>query len=422
MGIGRSKHNHSSSHSSVGEWLFAMFVFAGYYKADPRLEVIQSHIDITLLFLVLSFLVFLYRDIRSLSLLRLPHNSVNTSLLFLLLAACLFGGLLQTQSHQYGLDKAIRFVFITGWAFFGTLLFMTDILSIKRFSWAIVVISTAMTIDALLGYPGGAQFRFITAFGSNYIALARTGGIGLLTSVIFLLPAEQRRLMRLSLWVIAALQLWATLSAGAKGPVLAFILSLLFFFVMSVRVFPRFKVDRFALRLGVVTLITTVLIGLVGHKLFYTLEFRTKLLATELGDSALMRISLYRSAVNLWASSPILGGGTGQLSVAAAGEDIRLYPHNIILELGAETGFIGVLIFVILIGLALRKGLILLRSKERIVRIIGRYLFVAFCFVLLNAMVSGDINDNRLLFTFTGLLMTSSCYRRNAEHHRKSAF
>lgn len=35
----------------LGEWVFVCFLFAGYYKADPRLGFIQTHIDITLLFL-----------------------------------------------------------------------------------------------------------------------------------------------------------------------------------------------------------------------------------------------------------------------------------------------------------------------------------------------------------------------------------
>lgn len=50
--------------SSAREWLFALFLFAGYYKADPGLAFIQEHIDITALFLILSFCAFLYRVLK----------------------------------------------------------------------------------------------------------------------------------------------------------------------------------------------------------------------------------------------------------------------------------------------------------------------------------------------------------------------
>jgi hypothetical protein len=57
-------------------------------------------------------------------------------------------------------------------------------------------------------------------------------------------------LVRLSLWVMAALQFWAALSAGARGPVSALILAFLDFFALSARGFPRLRINRFALRLG----------------------------------------------------------------------------------------------------------------------------------------------------------------------------
>ena len=328
--------------------------------------------------------------------------------LFLLLAACLLGGLLYSQSREYGLDKALRFIFLTGWAFFGSALLISDFLSLRRFSWALVTISTVMAIDALLSYPGFGQVSFATAFGSNYIALARATGLGLLTTLVFLLPTERRLWVRLSLWVMAALHLWATLSAGARGPVLALILSLPFFFALSVRGFLRLRIDRFALRLGILALLATITLAVVGQEIFSTLVFRSRILVTEVDSSAATRLDLYQAALDHWARSPIWGGGTGQFAVAVTGEDIRWYPHNIILELGAENGFLGVVIFLTMIGLAFRQGLVSLRNGGPSLRVVSRYLLVASSFALLNAMVSGDINDNRMLFVLLGLLAATS--------------
>jgi O-antigen ligase len=207
---------------------------------------------------------------------------------------------------------------------------------------------------------------------------------------------------------MAALQFWAALSAGARGPVLALILAFLFFFALSARGFPRLRINRFALQLAVVMFVVVIIFAAVGQDLFSTLMFRSQILVTEGGTSVATRLDLYRTAIKLWADSPIWGRGTGQFAVAVAGEDIRLYPHNIVLELGAETGIIGVLGFVTMIGLAFTKGFICLHSEKGFAKIVARYLLVAGCFALLNAMVSGDINDNRILFTLVGLLTATS--------------
>jgi len=234
----------------IGEWFFALFPFAGYYKADPRLAFIQTHLELTLLFLILSFQVFFHRLLIKPFTQKIPAGFIKVAALFLLLASCLLGGLLISQSTGYGLDKTLRFIVLTGWAFFGTAFLITDFQSLRRFSWAVVIIATVMAIDALLHYPGIGKVAFVSALGSNYIALARAGGFGLLTTLTFLLPIERGPLVRLSLWVMAALQFWAALSAGARGPVSALILAFLDFFALSARGFPRLRINRFALQLG----------------------------------------------------------------------------------------------------------------------------------------------------------------------------
>jgi len=389
----------------IGEWFFALFLFAGYYKADPRLSFIQRYIDLTLLFLLLSFLVFLYRLLRGFLTQKVPAGFVKVAIFYLLLASCFLGGLLITQGEGYGFDKAMRFVMLTGWAFFGTAFLITDYLSLRRFSWAIVIISTVMAIDALSNYPGVGKVSFVTALGSNYIALARAGGFGLLANLAFLLPTERKLLIKLCLWITAVLQLWATLSAGARGPVLTLLLSFLVFFTLSVRGFPHLKVDRFAWRLSIVVLVVVLLIGIVGQGFFPTLTFRMQVLLTGLGDSAVQRLNFYGEAIKLWASSPLWGVGIGGFATAVTGNVFaRAYPHNIILELGAETGLLGVLFFVAMVWMAFSIGFAALRNSGRFARATVRYLLVAGCFALLNAMVSGDINDNRMLFTLVGLL------------------
>jgi O-antigen ligase len=172
--------------------------------------------------------------------------------------------------------------------------------------------------------------------------------------------------------------------------------------------------DRFAWKLGIVALVAVIIVGIVGQELFSTLACRMQVFMTDLGDSAKMRLNLYEEAIRLWTSSPIWGGGTGGFAIAVTGSAfIREYPHNIVLELGAEIGLVGVLVFIAMMYMAFRIGLAIVRNSSGLMRVTIRYLLVSVYFALLNAMVSGDINDNRILFTWLGLTVTATRFRYN---------
>jgi len=387
----------------TGEWLFTLFLFAAYFKADPRLSFVQTHIDITLLFLGLSFLVFLYREIRNTFSLLIPWSFIWVAILFIFLAACLAGGLLHTHIVEYGLDKTMSFIFLTGWAFFGAVLIITDFLSLRRFSWDLVTITTAIAIGAILGYRGlwaGAA----TAFGSDHIALGRACGLGLLIIIVFLLPMESKRWVRFGLCIIAALQLWALLISISLGSIIALIISLILFFVLSARSFLHIKIERRAFKLFVLFLFAVIITASASHEIFPNLEKRTQNVLTGGDLSTNARLHLYQAAFDQWTESPIWGVGTGHFSDPVVLADIKAYPHNIILELAAETGLFGVLVFITMVGFAFSKGIIYIYTKKGLVRIMSRFLLVACCFALMNAMISYDINGNRILFTFVGLL------------------
>lgn len=397
----------------MGEWFFALFLFAGNYKADPRLAIIQKHIDLTVLLLVLSFCVLIYRIYKKSSTLRLTKSFFIVAILFILLSLLLIGSLFYTGSKQYGYEKALKFLVLTGWAFFGAGFLISDILSLRKFSWAIVTISLIMVIDAISGYKGLGNLAFITALGSNYIALARAAGFGLLTNLVFLLPAERNRLFKLILYGIMILQIWATMSAGARGPVIALIPSFILFFALSAKGFPILKIERHALRLGVVLLIVFSTFAVFGRFFFLTLNYRFQILMTEGDISALTRLYYYRESLDSWLDSPIWGHGVGAFSTAVIGEDIREYPHNIIMELAVETGLVGVMIFTMMLIKALANPFISFRNQEGLNKRVIRYLLVLFCFAFLNAMVSGDINDNRILFTWIALVANISRFQNN---------
>ena len=100
---------------------------------------------------------------------------------------------------------------------------------------------------------------------------------------------------------------------------------------------------------------------------------------------------------------PFFGQGTGSFGLSYVGQDIRVYPHNIFLELWAENGIIGVVFFLIMIGYTLGKTIVKLLTIKGREREISKSLLALGCFMFFNSMLSGDINDNRMLFTFLAL-------------------
>ncbi|MCS7305979.1 MAG: D-glucuronyl C5-epimerase family protein [Thermoguttaceae bacterium] len=329
---------------------------------------------------------------------------------FLMLGLGFGGNILLRPTGEYGIEKTLKFLTLTGWAFLGAPLLIYDYCSLRRFGWALLAISTLMSLDSLWHWQGPGEIAFARAFGSNYIALGRITGLGLLTIVFFLLPTEQKRWRRMALVGISGLLLWAELTAGARGPILAMVLSVIGVVAVELLYSSFQKIDRFTLRVLLGTIGVCVLIGLLAQSFFPTFLFRMEVLISKIGESGLTRLLLYRESVRLWAEEPFWGLGPGGFALALAREDVRLYPHNLILELAVELGMVGVCIFLSLVAMAFRNGLECFRTASGSKRTVVRYLLVLAVFFFLNAMVSGDINDNRVLFTALALLGCSRQY------------
>lgn len=73
----------------------------------------------------------------------------------------------------------------------------------------------------------------------------------------------------------------------------------------------------------------------------------------EFGDTsatqfqALQRNNLWLAAIEIWQENPLLGVGLAGFPIHAGfGDSLGVYPHNIVLELAAETGLLGLALFV----------------------------------------------------------------------------
>lgn len=383
------------------EIAFALFLTAGVYKADQRFAV--PGVDLTVMFGVITVLGVLWAvHKRRIRLVPPPRAMFLPYMVVSWLAAV---SLFYTIAPVYGADKLLRFLTITTLAFFGPFYIFQDRGKLGNFLRTFAFLAMAMLLDIL--YRGGTHqaWGFVTAFGSDYLALGSISGIAFLIVFLYFFQKE-------TLWVKKAAYLlmglgfvYSALISGARGPVIALVLTLAVMLAVS------FRFNREGLKLSL--WITAFLISAFAATLYNMQRFPT--LVTRLSalmDSGNLRYELFDAALSAMGTFPhfLTGLGIGGFSVYYFGYDAvgggyphGGYPHNVFLELGSETGVAGLAAFCVLVFGAVRKAMNGLKrsSGERYFMTAVSLAFLVF--MLVNASKSGDINDNRLLFTAIGL-------------------
>lgn len=397
---------------------FALFLTAGVYKADPRVSSIQNLVDLTVLFGVVSLAGVLYHCFlkKDTKLIRPP---LEMSLPYLSILLWAFFSLSYTLSPIYGSYKLIRFSTITLLAYFLPLYLFQETKAVDRFFETFVIIGLAMFFDIVTGGLKPDQIVFASAFDSNYLAVGRICGSCILILFSYFLPKSRSVAGRLLCISALVALIFAVFVSGSRGPVIATfaaLFSVLLYeivrgFVQASSTFRIKKVDLLQLGNGFFLASLAAIVFAVFREYFTTFISRFALLVNGLGTSALERLSMYSAAVKAMQSFPtgLIGLGIGGFQVYYNGYDgARGYPHNIFLEIGAELGVIGLFFFILLLAFAVRK---LLRSSNSS-RNLNRYFLVItllalFINMFVNACVSGDLNDNRLLFTWIGMIFSS---------------
>jgi O-antigen ligase len=118
-------------------------------------------------------------------------------------------------------------------------------------------------------------------------------------------------------------------------------------------------------------------------------------------SSVYKRITLWNHAINDFKENPILGVGTGN-SVGGTG-----FPHNIILEVSAELGLLGLLILIFMCYLTLKTAITFIKRKEMPdLNTLMKLSLLLFIFSLVEAMFSGFITNQTRFFMTMSLVIS----------------
>lgn len=251
---------------------------------------------------------------------------------------------------------------------------------------------------AVTSYQGGA-LESLT--GSTFedispIGLSRVMGTGVVVLLIFVFSGGIRAVWRVTMLVMASGLLVVIFASGRRGPVLAIVVGVL----LALAFAPAFHKHR-------IRTFFVGLIALIGAG-WYALsrgsagsERVFSFLTGEQDASTSAREYIWAEALDLVASHPAGVGWAAFPQYADVGTMTsasgRMYPHNLFLEGFVEAGWlVGTLLLVFSVAAVLRlRKLAITPTLAACLGLLG--------FTLTNAMVSGDVNDQKLMWIILSL-------------------
>lgn len=395
------------------EVMFVLFVNAGAFKADPRLELFQQSVfDLTLFFEVLCVAGIVFGILkRRIKVFSLPRRMLVP---FLVLAGLSMFSLMYTEAPLYGREKLIRFLFITSFSLFGPWFLFQNFKCIKRFLGMWVVLSIAMSLDVLTGGLTPGEFMFRSAFeSSGYLGLGSVTAQTILILLFLFFPTAAKIRFKLVILGLVILNAFSMLISGARTSPIALLVVTVVILLFTIGhlggdLLSGIRLRQPNVRIAKITtgmLLVMVILGVLGHGYFTTFQDRMGLLVQEPEQYAGERLDMFLAAAEATLIYP-WGLGIGGFSPYYFGFDAQRggFPHNIFLEVGSELGLLGLVAFVLLCYWTVVRGVRALKAATGDSYFIGTALLSLFAFMLFYFQFHGDINDARALFTWCGSL------------------
>jgi hypothetical protein len=378
-------------------------------------------VDYTVLCAVITLIAMVYSFVRSGG--RLKDIISIPLVVYVLLAAVLLLATTYTSAPNYGLQKSSRFATLGLIAFLAPIVFTRSVKNIKQLIWILFFIGIAISVTMVISpYEAvlrpGSQMGKAAFLEATPVATADQIGVTSIIAFIFAIMAHISPTLRIVSLGLIPLLTTVMITTGGRGPFSGLILA--------------FLATIFICRRGIskawFPIITTAILiaGAVSFsKLPETVTWRIANMfrgGYEFKEAAYARTERFVWTAARSLKRPILGHGTGAFVVDRGGEDVGVdYPHNLILELMYEEGLVGVIVGCLFLWLILRRW----RQSSEFVHLyglgIGAFQLVhitglLFLYSLIQAMKSGDIDGNRLMFFYAGFVVgVFNVLRRTAE-------
>ena len=194
-------------------------------------------------------------------------------------------------------------------------------------------------------------------------------------------------------FIIVIIAFFFLLLTSSRGPLIAFLLSMMLFIFMNKNLFKRHLI----VTLPIVTIAFQEFVNFfLGNSYRFTKALSSPLsspLSTHLSDASTSdRFTRYKLAIDYITESPLFGSYIEL-------PNSKGYPHNLLLEVLLTTGFLGAFLLGFLVYTVIKKGLI---SK---LDVFSEYIFIAFFFYFIAAQFSGAIYTSLAMWATLSLLI-----------------
>lgn len=195
--------------------------------------------------------------------------------------------------------------------------------------------------------------------------------------------------------------LYSLFLVGCRGPLISAILGL--FFYCSLIFKKRLKIT---IATGIILFFVMIIWVLNGDIVYSILDHIPNISGYSLthikeGPSTAQRLKLHSSAILLFLQKPLLGVGTGGFPVG--------YPHNLFLEIAAENGIIGFIIFICFLFLVIQKGfkymIFYLPKLDEYSKNISLIILTLSVTLFIEKQFSYSLDMHKDLFVFFGLVV-----------------
>jgi len=397
------------------EMVFALFLRSGRFKSAQFFH--NFPFDLTLFLLLLGVLisvVIFYRRRLNFSPIGLLYLAI---FLVFILYACL--SLEWTPGTVYAREKILKLIIICLFCIVsGSFVIAYDVKRIRRFLICLVFvdlwIAGNVAIASLHHVPG----TFLNALApenakGTYLGLSAVLCCLFLISVLYVFFSECSQLMRMITLLLLPCLLYLILDVGGRGPLFCMIIT---FMVLTIfRMVPFFLtgvvVFKKQLILGLLAILLVAGFFCFSPSFLARVEKSTTVQRIAVffqenhgGESANQRMIYYKTALNMFATKPVYGWGIGSFPLVNEGIDKSGYPHNIILEVFAELGIIGALIFIIFLFLPLVRCNYFLNKDIRFELLVIMALFI---YYFTWSLITGNITSIRELYVMSSILFVA---------------
>ncbi len=276
----------------------------------------------------------------------------------------------------------------------------SDQREVERFVWTCLTVGLFVTLAALLAFSPSQ--RLVIGFSSTI----NVGRASLMVPIIvfFYVMRDGPTWLRGPLLAVLPLTLIVSVAAGARGPLVMFLAVAAALSIWHVargrRIAKGLVAGAAAAALGLAIIAVATPLPSVSIDRFDRLAAYVAGGDTSADGSLAMRLAAADLSVSIFEDHPAVGAGTGAFAYYSRMVPFistMENPHNIILELAADWGVMGLMLFGVLVLAAIRR---------RPAAPVWTAVWGLFLFLLANQLL-GNVFDNRLFWGFALLLLAA---------------